>query len=250
MRDVDIMRTSASRPDYLRISTESMVKFLKPTVNFRWMVHEDQIDGGRSDECIRYARESGVYSVIERHSPPIGQGPSLGWLLGQCKTPYVLNWEDDQDPIKEIDMEPLCNLMDNNPDINQIGFHKRTIMHQKPGFVKKQTVRDGIPLVTDPHWAFTPSLFRLSYLKPKWVSFTETVHWKMNEVLKGSKGMRDADWVIANTGTYWLGYIKHIDKLMGVWGLTKEEAENADDGRYHHHLGTGDGSIRHGRYKR
>jgi len=249
MRDVDIMRTSASRPDYLRISTESMIKFLKPTVNFRWMVHEDQIDGGRSDECIRYAKECGIYSVIERHSPPIGQGPSLGWLLGQCKTPYVLNWEDDQDPIKEIDIESLCNLMDNNSDINQIGFHKRTIMHQKPGFVKKQTVRDGIPLVTDPHWAFTPSLFRLSYLKPKWVSFTDNVHWKMNEVLKGSRGMRDANWVIANTGTYWLGCIRHPDMLMKDHGFTEEEALNCDDGRYHFHLGTGDGSIRHGRYK-
>jgi len=249
MRKVDIMRTSASRPNFLQISTESLVKYLKPNVEFRWILHEDAVNGGASDECVKYANECGVYSVIEKHSPPIKQGPSLGWLLDKCDTPYILNWEDDQELIKEIDIESLCNLMDNNPDINQIGFHKRAIMHQKPNFVKRQIVRDGIPLVTDNHWAFTPSLFRASYLKPKWVSFTDNVHWKMNEVLKGGKAPRDAEWVMKNTGTWWLGCIKHPDMLMKDHGFTQEEAENCDDGRYHIHLGTGSGSIRHGRYK-
>ena len=249
MRKVDIMRTSASRPGFLKKSTESLLEFLKPTVEFRWILHEDYVQGPGSDACIAYAKESGVYSIIEKHSPPIGQGPSLGWLLGKCKTPYILNWEDDQELFKEIDIEALCNLMDNNPDINQIGFHKRAIMHEKPGFVKKQTVRDGIPLVTDPHWAFTPSLFRASYLKPKWISFKQTVHWAMNEVLKGTKGNRDAEWVIANTGTYWLGCINWPDMLMKDHGFTEEEAKNCNNGHYHYHLGTGNGSIRHGRYK-
>ena len=251
MRDVDIMRTSASRPDYLRISTESMVKFLKPTVNFRWMVHEDQIDGGRSDECIRYAKESGVYSVIERHNPPIGQGASLGWLLGKCKTPYVLNWEDDQDPIKEIDIESLCNLMDNNPDINQIGFHKRTIMHEKPGFVKKQVVRDGVPLVTDPHWAFTPALWRASYIKPFWKSFDKNIHWRMNDILKGDL-VRGPEWVMENTGTYFLGYGLCCLKEFGG-NKTREEYMQLNNGYYMKHLGRqkhGEGgSVRLNGYK-
>jgi len=247
---IDIMRTSASRPDYLKTTTEALQKNLKYDGGFRWLIHEDSLHEEWSKQCTDYINEVGIYDVSKVNQTPIGQGPSLTWLLEQTNTPYILNVEDDYELIKPLDLNPLVDLMDKHPGINQIAFHKRRISWKRGNyFTKKQVVRDGVPLVTDPHWAFTPSLFRLSYLKPKWVSFADNVHWKMNEVLKGGRGMRDADWVIANTGTYWLGCIRHIDMLMKDHGFTKEEALNCDDGRYHFHLGTGDGSIRHGRYK-
>ena len=243
------MRTSASRPDFLKHSTEKLLEHLKYSGNFKWIIHEDCLNKERSNECMKYIEECGVYDIVKQDNPPISQGYSLGWLLGKVKSKYVLNFEDDFEPTKDIDIDMLIKLMDGHLEINQICFHKRNIMAQKPGFKKKQVVVDGIPLVVCPHWNFIPSIFRLSYLKPKWQNFTIDCHWKINEVLKGGKKMRDADWVMNNTGTYYLGSIKNKKMLKKNGGtLTQEEYDKLDNGWYSKHIGANDGSVRLGKY--
>jgi hypothetical protein len=247
---IDIMRTSASRPDFLEHSTEKLIKHLKYTGLFRWLIHEDQLDKNRSDECMKYINECGVYNVIDRHYPPLGQGHSLGWLLNKVRTKYVLNFEDDFEPIKDIDIDILIKLMNDNPDINQIAFHKRPIMKKKPHFIKKQVIKNGITLVTNQHWAFTPSIFRLSFLKPKWQNFPVDPHWKMNGILKQHKKLRDADWVMKNVGTYFLGgwKFKYMKKENGG-NLTEKEYDKLDNGFYAYHLGQ-KGSVRLNTYNK
>jgi len=168
METIDLIRTSASRPNFLKISTASIAKNLKFSGKIRWIIHEDQLDKARSDECMVYIQTCGIYDMFKRDKPPIGQGPSLTWLMSRANTKYILNFEDDWELLKEIDVDKLIKLMDDNQDINQIAFHKRPIMSEKPKFKKKQVFRDGIPLVTSPHWCFTPSIYRMSFLKPKW----------------------------------------------------------------------------------
>lgn len=249
---IDIMRTSASRPNFLRESTEALRNMLKYSGELRWIIHEDCLHKDRSNEVMEYIKSCGLYDVYGQSSPPLGQGGSLTWLMSRVSSKYVINFEDDFKPIKEIDIDMLIALLDNNPDINQIAFHKRPIMSERGDFKKKHIVRNGIDLVTNPHWAFTPSIFRLSYLKPKWVDFgvERDPHWKMNDVLKGYKRKgRDADWVIANTGTYFLGRWKNKKFLKENGGtMDKEEYDKIDNGFYAEHIGREGGSVREGRY--
>jgi len=256
MKIIDIIRTSASRPDYLKESTENLQKMLKFDGKFRWIIHEDNLNKNLSKQCADYINECGIYDLNKIDTLAIGQGPSLTWLLEQTKSEYVINFEDDFKLLKEVNINALTDLMDIFQDMNQIAFHKRPIMHMKkgtggnPNFYKKAIIRNNIQLVTNPHWSFTPSIFRASFLKSKWRNFNNNVHWQMNQVLKGYKTLgRDSDWVIANTGTYFLGSIKNKKMKIENGGIfSPEEYEKIDNGFYSYHLGQGDGSVRLGRY--
>ena len=233
---IDIMRTSASRPDYLKTTTEALQNHLKYDGGFRWLIHEDSLNEEWSKQCTAYINEVGIYNVSKVNQTPIGQGPSLTWLLEQTNTPYILNIEDDYELIKPLDLNPLVALMDKHPEINQIAFHKRRISWKRGSyFIKKQVVRDGIPLVTDPHWAFTPALWRSSYIKPLWKSFDKNIHWRMNDILKGDL-VRGPEWVMENTGTYFLGYGLCCLKEFGG-DKTREEYMQLNNGYYMKHLG-------------
>jgi hypothetical protein len=234
---IDIMRTSASRPDLLKESTKSLIKNLKYSGKLRWFLHEDVLNIENSKKCLDYSRELSIYNKIEVSNPPIGQGLSLSWLISQMESEFVINWEDDYIARMEIPLDLCVAVLKQHKDINQIAFQKRPIMGEKPGFKKKEVTRKiilndeelDVNLVVNPHWAFIPSIYRRSYLKSKWVNEGGQIHWTFNTRLKGGNGMkRDADWVIANTGTYFLG------KIEGGW--------------YTYHIGGGK-SLREGDYK-
>ena len=208
---IDIIRISASRPDLLTKSTESMIKNIKYSGELRYHLHEDVLNSRLSDECLKYANESKVFTTIYSDNPPIGQGPSLSMMLDNVASEYVIHWEDDYELIQPLDLDMVVKILDENKDVNQICFHKRRIMKEKPGYVKIQVERSGVELTTNPHWAFMPAIWRMSYIMPKWKSFPMNIHWEMNHILKGGKNIEniDCNWVIKNTGTYYLGAIGH-----------------------------------------
>lgn len=215
MNRIDIIRTSASRPDLLERTTKSLIKHIKYSGELRFIIHEDIINKELSNKCLKYATR-GCYRVIGKHEPPIGQGNSLDWLLKQTKTEFVLNWEDDFELVRELDLNKVIDLMNNGCNINQICFNKRTTMIEKPDFVKKQVWIENDILTTNPHWALIPALWRMSYIMPKWFPFKQGHHWDFNNSLKGQENNRSANWVIENTGTYYMGgfgepaYVKHL----------------------------------------
>ncbi len=235
---IDIMRTSASRPECLRLSTESLLKNLvMPDTEVRWMIHEDVLNGPASDECLKIIEDSKLYEVVKFHNPPLTQAISLCWLMSRVTADYVINWEDDWELIKLIDVERLICLMDAYPEVNQIAFQKRALMSHRYSFIKKQIYIDDVPLVSNPHWAFTPSIMRTSWIKPKWakVNFPKGCNpvWQLNPYLKQYKVtedniQRDADWMMKNVGCYFLGEIGN------------------DNSRFIRALGA---SVRRGKYK-
>jgi hypothetical protein len=238
---IDITRTSASRPELLKESTESMLKNLKYSGKLRWFLHEDVINREASNICVEYSRGLGIYEKVETSQPPIGQGFSLSWLLDQVETPYAINWEDDYIAMQEIPLDLCVAIFDQHKEINQIAFQKRSIMEEKPGFKKKQIIKKvelngeilDIDLVVNPHWSFIPSIYRVSWLKSKWVKANGLhnggIHWDFNIRLKGKVAVnRDAEWVMENMGTYFLGRF--------------------GSGHYTYHIGGGK-SLREGKYK-
>jgi hypothetical protein len=228
---IDIMRTSASRTEFLKITTESLVKHLKHTDYFRWLIHEDCMNEKASNECIEYIKNCGIYSIVRQDNPPLGQSGSLTWLLNEVSSKYVINWEDDYELFKDINITELVNLMDNNSGINQIAFQKRNIWEGKGDFKHKQVKIDGISLVVSSHWSFPPSIIRTSFLKNVWQDLGDPIHWKIRELMQG-KEQRDAEWMEKNVGNYFLGEI--------------------GSGHYIHNLGSHNkqkGSLRLGSYQ-
>jgi len=251
MKKIDIMRTSASRPEFFKATTEALVERVKFSGKLRWIVHEDCIFEESSDRVMEYIEQSGIYEIYHRDNPPIKQGPSLKWLLDQTKTDYILNFEDDFYLLKEINLDKLIEVMDNNNNINQIGFQKRPLSFHKYSFTVKESQYDGVPLTTNMHWAFTPALWRSSWIKERWITADNSgFNWTLNSHLKGGKTMdqTDASWIEKNMGTYFLGQVKHKRLLKENGGnLIQEEYDNIDNGFYTQHLGMGK-SIREGSY--
>ena len=247
-RKIDIMRTSASAPEWLKISTEALHKHLKFSGELRWIVHEDTLNSKESDKCMKYIEECGLYTVVKRDEPPIGQCMSLSWLIDQTKTPYVLNAEDDYRLLKDIDLDVMYDIMENSNDVNQITFAKRPLKMRRPNFDKKRIFKEGRYLITQPYWGFPPALWRMSFIKPRWVrSERKDFHWRIQDTLRGGKIKNiGADWVMNNTKTYMLGTWKEKSMLSKNGGkLSQEEFDTLDNGYYMDNLGA-DQSRREG----
>jgi len=231
-RIIGITRTSASRPELLKVSTESLVKHLKFSGDLYIAYHEDTLNVNGSDECEKYlfgdASILFAPDIYKRDDPPVTQVMSLTWLIEQMDMEYFLNWEDDFEAVRDIDLDLACKIMDENPDVNQIAFHKRQTMSHRGTFIKQEVERSGVKLTTDPHWTVCPAIWRREFIMRYWIDPTPGAHpaWWINPIIKG-RGNRNPQWIIDNAGHYFLGGIGEL--------------------AYCYHLGMGK-SLREGHY--
>jgi len=207
---IDVIRTSASRPEMLKASTKSLAKHLKWDGELRIILHEDVLNRKASDECLHYATHGNdmVFDIIKEDDPPISQLMSLTWLINKTETPFFLNWEDDFEAVRDISLNDAVKILEENPDVNQIAFHKRATMHNRYTFIKREVVRSGFKLVTNPHWAFTPAVWRKSFIMNYWKKpFDPGCNpvWWLNKRTKQGHAMKSAKWIIKNTGHYFMG---------------------------------------------
>jgi len=249
MADIDIIRTSTSRFEVFELTTEALRHHLKFSGTLRWILHEDVISDGRSKRLLEYAKDK--YDIIKSDSPSIGQGSSLKWLLSKTNTKYVFLIEDDWRLIRDLDVDMMLKLMEDNKDINQLCPNKRaTLPRRGDTFTKKEVKRSGYWLTTNPYWTLVPSLWRMSYIADKLPPDIENLSggacsYGINNFIRKKYGvdvsggqMCDADWVIKNTGTYYIGPIKkHHKKEVEEGKLTIEEYDKLDNGFYFQHMG-------------
>jgi hypothetical protein len=241
---IDIIRTCTSRPEVFNFTMDSLRKHLKFSGKMRYIVHEDVVDIERQEkfnfsEC----------DVVKTDNPPLGQGSSIYWLLEQVQTDIILNIEDDFRLLKDINLDELTNLMNKHKDINQITFNKRPRMDKKFYFTKKKIERDGIPLTTNMYWTCIPSLWRVDFIKNKISKgycdrYNINFCYGINNILRQLFGMGlqiedyNAEWVMKNVGTYFLGSYKDKKMLKENGGtMMKEEYDAIDNGFYFQHLG-------------
>lgn len=224
MKKVQIIRTSASRSELLKASTESILNNLEYSGELEWILHEDVLDQSASNECINYSNQLNIYRTIGVDYPPLGHRRSFLWLFKHVTEDYVIHYEDDYILEKPVDLDLLIGIMEKYPDqINQIVFPKRDILPDKPGFSKIEIELDGVTFTTCQHWMMVPAIWRMSYIKNAidklQVYYLEDFHWRLNRILKGSNLKHDAQWVIKNTKTFYLGklrsgkLVEHIGKI-------------------------------------
>jgi len=247
-RRIDIIRTTSSRPELFKMTTESLLHHLKFDGEIRWLVHEDVTNSERSKKLLEYIKEVGIYDVVKVDNPPILLGSSLLWLLKQTNTPFVFSVEEDWRLIKDLDMNSVYDAMLANDDVNQIAPNKRVTMARKQWFDKQEVVKNGYTLTTNMFWTLIPSLWRMGWIMPKLQpGFSGSSHancsYGLNTHLQkdaASKGIQcDPDWVMKNTGTYyWAGIPKKFHRWKINEGkMTNDEYDKLSNGFYFQHVG-------------
>lgn len=238
--NLTIIRTSASRPELLIESTETLRKNLKFSGEIRWILHEDVLNREASNECVEYIKSVGNYKIIV-DDPPIGQGNSLNKMYELVDTDFLIAWEDDHTCTRELNLDIPYKILKENNDVNQVVFNKRDTMPSigeppRQVWYKKVIERSGVQLTSCPHWRLTPAMWKKSFIDKFWIPANKDsreFNWEINIQLRHPHGYTmndflDADWAMKNIGTYYLGGI--------------------DEKRYCYHIGGGK-SIREFKYK-
>jgi hypothetical protein len=269
--DIDIIRTSASRPELLKISTQSILDHLKFSGNMEFILHEDVLNQASSDECIRYSESLGIYKTIKVDNPPLGHNRSFTWLASQVTSPFFLFWEDDYELLQVMkclnpdckkkttnkykeanqetckhcgssfvesptDLDVLIGLMEKYPQINQIALPKRDILPDKPNFTKKEVKFDDTILTVCHHWYVSPAIWRSSFIMP----FIQKMNYPKGA---GCWGWHwDINRLLKGDGT--IVNADWVEKHTGTYYLGEIRS-----GQRILHLGQGDKSLRNGSYK-
>lgn len=221
-KTVEIMIDSASRPELLLQTLESLWKYLRYNNGvIVWKLHEAVLFPAESRMNVDMAMKSNYFDVIYIQKEPKGEGCSINTILQQCEASYFLHWEDDYEALREIPVHTAVEIMEKDSSVNQVIFNRRDTMIEVAGWYKKEYIKAGHVMTTSPHWRITPALWRMSFIKSKWRPVEGgNFHWAINgELQKEIERCREGktpEWVNENLGTFYLGgigesaYCRHI----------------------------------------
>jgi len=209
---IDVMIDSGSRPEILKETLPTIIDNLVFSGKLRWMFHEAIINKEKSEENIEWIKSLNMFDVIEVNEP-VGQAISIGNILEHCKSKYLFHIEDDYIIKRNIDLDVMWDIIENANDVNQLIFHRRKTMPKVSGWEKGMYVKANHVLTTSPHWRFTPALWRLSFIKPKWIRWEgDNGHWALNKMLQEGINpvTKTHEWVANNMGTFYYGPINEL----------------------------------------
>ncbi len=161
---IQVMITSASRPEYLKQVFTALKCHLKYSGDIEYILHEDVMDEKLSKEvCIWAESQSEVVRIIVT-DPNQGLKIAIQTLLGVITTKYVLNWEDDWLLLKELNLDDMVDVMVhysmNQVTVNNRSFRKVNIIDEYKE--KKVLHRQSA------EWPIGPGLWKRSFIKEHW----------------------------------------------------------------------------------
>jgi len=212
---MDILIASASRPQYLKQTVASIKKHLHYKDGFRWILHEDVVRNSDSLKVVRWAINSG-FDKIKMTFPAERHGNAIKELLNMAQSRYIIRAEDDWILLKDIDLDEPIKVLDADPSINQVSFRSPTASTAKD----KEVTVAGKVLTIHSEWNLIFSIWRLSFIKPRWVATTrgELSYHLINDMDAAEflECAKDNSWLQKNLGSYWwgdgkdVGYVRHI----------------------------------------
>lgn len=179
---IDILITSASRPECMKKSMESFLKYIQYSGEFRWILHEDVVLKKESREILEWAEKTALFTVIKKTEPAKRLSNAVYEVLQESKNKYALKLEDDWIFIDYVDIDYMVDVMEKNPEINQLYFNKNMTASQV-------IFKNGLPVIVgyrnNPHeWAMAPGLWRIGYIKPRWTRDTFAYGVIMKEIVE------------------------------------------------------------------
>lgn len=231
---MDILVTSASRPECLKLGIESL-GYLYCNEGFSIHLHEDVVPGKeqQSSKLIKWAEESNKFTTIYVSNPRIGRGQALNKLRIHAQSDYIIYLEEDWEFIKPVNLDFLLSRLKKNTSINQVCFYDRILRCiEKPGgpegvdvfkYVVGQFQFNGFSLFVSERWNWLPAIWFTDWVKKRWKFKNHTADKEFNRSLKANCGLNewDINWLENKIGAYIYSdndeyitpYVRHTSKI-------------------------------------
>ena len=213
----DVVITSSSRPELLKMTIKYFKKFIHYQGKFRFLLHEDFIFPKESEKVVDWAREEFGEENVFFHDPPIELIESAAFLLKRVVTPYMIMLQDDWMFERPVELDRIIYLMDNYSHVNLVNFNKarNTIKSGKWEQPEEHFPKANCEMCLKPqNFAFTPSVWRSSFAIPHYLKAKDKMNKKITAPARMTSYLRS----------------KNIDFGSYSWGRNKEP-------RLHRHIG-------------
>jgi hypothetical protein len=211
---VDVVIWSASRPSLCARTLEAFRRFVQFSGRLRYFLCEDLLDAA----SLPALQDLGVSCTGARYAEFHSLGHSMTDGLDRFVTaPYLFFLEDDEEAVAPLPLDAAVEALERYPHLNQITFGRRKIersMDGMPDRIDRAIEVQGAvqPLTNSWHWHFLPSVWRLSFLRPRWIGFQEHVHLKTNwpgaPLLPGWTTRPPAEWYADVLGSVLWGAVR------------------------------------------
>lgn len=242
-QDAVLIIFASSRPDLLEITLNSIEKFLIRRKPLKIIVNEDIVFTKQSERTVKLLKQWQQQGIIYEYyvSNSRGLGYSMDNMFNQYKYPYIINWQDDWELERPIDIEELVWIMQNNEQINQVIFNKYKNMDVLNGFKQIQYQFGYKDFCINQYWMFIPSLWRMSFVRKYWKRFDNKPEANFKRMLTQHNSTEQIGAYLYDK-MYTPRYVRHIgdDYRMAKWRLQNGkpggEAKTEDqDKRYRAH---------------
>lgn len=247
VRDCDVIITSSSRPELLKLTLDGMEKYIHFHGNFRFILNEDFVFPNESEKLVEWARKSGYFKeediIINRK--PLGLEKALLNLMDRVKTPFCFHMQDDWVFERPIELDKVMYIMENIKEVNNILFYKARVPIVKDSVLMREYYFAQFPqfLTLDYSWELMPGVWRTSFAKPmikeamtiKVNRFRptqknkfRTAPAKITNYLRPKSKRDDMDYLYHNMGVFFWGawgeprWCRHIGEnaRMEAWRLS------------------------------
>lgn len=205
MSEVTVVITACGRPDLLKITIESFLKYNTYEIS-QWIITEDSGIPNINKEL----EETYPHFMWIKNEERIGQIKSIDKAYSFVKTPYIFHLEDDWETYSSGCIEESLKILDSNETISAVMCRE----HGQGGY----KVSDNPPFLSCwgewGHYSFNPGLRRLSNYKTLFnSSYSSFIECNITEGLKGeiaiNKFYKEKGFRMAMTSDP-SGYLRHI----------------------------------------
>ncbi len=114
---IDVLINSCARPDILEVSIETFMKYVKSDRHeFRYVILEDVVADVERQALGRkwITDRKKLFDEIVFKETKMGPGFFFAPVVSLCKSKYFFHLEDDNQFIKEINIDPLVDILSKN----------------------------------------------------------------------------------------------------------------------------------------
>ena len=207
----EIAITGSSRPALYPIFWESL-KMLKMKERPKITAYEDVIFPDESKKVKEFIADK----VDEYHefNPNLRLGMVFQNLLNNLHKEYFIYLQEDWKILKEIDVDLCVEILDKNPDIQQIWFPKKLENYTYNKFCDETIQIDDVNFVPYTSWTMIPNISRTKFVRNLWENGELKKHPRpespMKKYMKGA-GLLGKDKRISYIlGEKYDEYIEHL----------------------------------------
>ena len=123
---IDVLINSCARPDSMDTCFKSFLRYIKTSHEFRFVIVEDKVDNEERQELGREWIEANksFFDEIVYLPKKAGFGYHFQEVVKRGRSPYFFRLEDDQKFITDINIDPLIEILENEPDTCEIIFRR------------------------------------------------------------------------------------------------------------------------------